>query len=186
MLFLQLSVVQKNPVAAMAARARHPKPALEQFPRIMRKGVDSVDEQFRKRTTIFYGGRTKPWKARQPFGTTPRRGTGRYRAAWVGEGAGSVTRVDADSVTIGVSSAVFPQVKGLQGSKPVHRRVTPKQRAYLHTVGVHLRRSTRFLVTEPRAVRVNSPGILRRCKRVLAAYVVSHEKFERLLAGGLR
>lgn len=179
---LTLVNVTHNPLAAMQARARNPRPVLEKWPRLMRKGADSVDEQFRRRTTIFYGGRTKAWKARQPFGDVPRGRPGRYRAAWVGEGAGSVTSVTQDSATIGVSSAVFPQTRGLQGTRVVSRRVTAKQRAFLHHHGVHLRRTTRFLRTEPRAVRVNSPGILRRCKKVLVRFVIAHERLEGLLS----
>jgi len=181
---MQLTLINPthNPLAAMAARAKNPRPALEQWPRIMRKGADSVDEQFRRRTTIFYGGRTRAWKARQPFGDLPRKGTGRYRAAWVGEGAGSVTRVTQDGATIGVSSAMFPQTRGLQGTRTVSRRDTDKQRAFLHGHGVHLRRTTRFLRTDPRAVRVNSPGILKRCKRLLTDYVLAHERLEGLLS----
>lgn len=181
---MQLTLINPthNPLAALAARAKNPRPALELWPRIIRKGADSVDQQFARRTTIFYGGRTRAWKARQPFGDFSRRGTGRYRAAWTGEGAGSVTRVTQDSVTVGVSSAVFPQTRGLQGTRTVSRRVTDRQRAFLHGHGVHLRKTTRFLRTEPRAVRINSPGILRRCKKVLVAYVTAHERLEGLLS----
>jgi len=179
---LTLVNVTHNPLAAMQARAKNPRPALEKWVDAIRKGKDSVDEQHRQRTTIFYGGRRRKWKDRQPFGDFPRRGTGRRHAAWIGAAAGSVARVTQDSVTVGVDSAVFPQERGLQGGRTVSRRVTDKQRAFLHRHGVHLRRTTRFLRTEPRPVRINTPGILGRCKKILVRYVIAHERLEALLS----
>jgi hypothetical protein len=178
---LLLTGAERSPLRAMAARAHNPAPVLRTWPGIMRRGVGSIAEQFRRRVTLFYGGRTKKWKARQPFGNFPTRGTGKYEAAWLG-GAGSITQVSGDAVIVGVNPSLFPQVRGLQGTRTVSRKISAKQRAFFHYKGAHLLRSTRFLRTEPRAVRANSPGTLRRCARSLARYVARNERLERLLS----
>lgn len=157
-------------------RAADLSPALREVPDVMRFGEDSVDDQWRRQTTISLTG-SQPWKPTSDFGTrkAPARtlkNRGNYLAAWRGEAAGSVTRITGNSVAVGVDEKVFPQVRVFQRSGPTKQRVTRKQRFYLGMeYGVWLREGT-TLTNEPRAFRV-SPGMLRRGRRLLTSYVAS-------------
>lgn len=96
--------------------------------KIMREGTRGVYRQFVDQTEYRLNS-SSPWARTKPFGSRKAGktmlGSGAYRSAFMG-GAGSITRVTPVSVAIGVSAAVFPQVKIHQGDKS---SVTVKPRA---------------------------------------------------------
>ena len=91
------------------ARAANLRPVLEQFPVIMRQ---RVAEEFVSESWFAPDGSIRPWPARVPFGNRVPKGgllyeTGGYQGALQG-GAGSITRVDDTSATVGVDGGAFP------------------------------------------------------------------------------
>lgn len=89
---------------------------------VMRSGPGSVAEQFAAESEISPRG-SSPWPATAPFG---RRGmpertlnmTGRLEAAWLGIGAGSITRLAPNAVTVGVDTQVMPHAAVFQSETP--------------------------------------------------------------------
>lgn len=126
----------------------------------MRTGPGSFAEQFADETTWSGASSKKAWKKTSAFGRQPPpsktlQRTGRYRNAWLGQGAGSVFRVSGNDIAIGIDSSVFPQAVVFQGSSPTRQRVTPRQRVFLGMqFGVWLKVG-HTITNTPRAVRYN-------------------------------
>lgn len=174
-----LSLPLKSPTAAMLQRMGNMRPAYEAAVPIIRKGEGSIEDQYRRQATIGRGGRSTAWPRPKPFGTDAKfqarslKRTGRYLAAWLGEGPGAEVRIGANSVSVGVDRSAFPQLGVLQASRPTAIKVTQNMRGYLGAVkGVHLRRSTQILIVEPRAFRTN-PAMVRRARQALINYVIN-------------
>lgn len=88
--------------------------------RILRFGPRGIAEQFED-STEYRLATAHPWKPTEAFGDQPAPfktmwRTGAYRAAWLG-GAGGFTDPTPNSVTIGVKSEVFPQVRIHQSNR---------------------------------------------------------------------
>jgi hypothetical protein len=104
-------------------RLANPRPALDASVKVMH---GRVAEEFDGRVWFAPSGATVGWAPPVPFGrktgqSPPLIGSGRYPAAWQGVGPGAITRVTADSATIGVSGSVFPfagVIRGGTGANP--------------------------------------------------------------------
>jgi len=89
-------------------------PALQKrVVRVIRRGKDSLAVQYGRQTTIGFGGNVK-WPKSKPFGSkeAPAKSlvsTGALKAAWLGEGPGSLERVSSDGneLTVGVDTGVL-------------------------------------------------------------------------------
>lgn len=105
-LFIEGTFEQNHPIFS---RAANPRPVVEQFPAIMRQ---RSAEEMAAQAWFAPDGSIRPWAPRVPFGNKVAPGgllndTGAYQAALQG-GAGSITRVDDTSATIGVDGSAFP------------------------------------------------------------------------------
>ena len=175
---LRLSFTERSPTAGVQARLANLRPALERIPRVMRFGEGSIEDQLRRQATLQSNGRVTNWKPTRPFGRSKPGPaglirTGKYAAAWLGQGAGSSTVVTGNSVTVGVSPTMFPQTRVFQGDSPTHIHVTDKMRRFLAAAkGVYLRRSTQAITVDPRAFRTN-PAMTRRARQVVLNWVVN-------------
>jgi hypothetical protein len=172
-----LGFQQRGPTAPIQARLANLTPATSTFPKIIRFGEGSIEDQQSKATTIGRIGRTAKWPPTRTFGNSkpgpaPLVRTGQYMSAWLG-GPGGFADVTATSAAVGVSTSRFPQASVFQKSVPTLIPVTPKMRIYLGlNKGVWLKRSTTFLTVWPRAFSVN-PIITRRARQVLLNYVIN-------------
>ena len=98
--------------------------------RILRTGPGGIKDQFAAQAE-FRGGSVIPWARTKPFGTKPAprstmQGKGDYKRSWLG-GPGSIERVHANSVEIGVDKGLHPQVAIHQGSR-TSVTVKPRQK----------------------------------------------------------
>lgn len=179
--FVHLSVVQKLPTAAIQRRLEDPLAGESGrlVLRAMRKGDGSVDDQYRRQGAMTLSGGFQAWPKTKPFGKDAKaqartlKRTGRYLADWRGEGAGGYHILERNRAAIGVDPNVHPQVLILMGDSPHKRPVTKRMRGYLAArKGVYLKKTTQFLITEPRPFRVN-PQMLRRARHTIANYVLT-------------
>ena len=110
--------------------------------------------------------------------------------ALLGKGAGAIeiirsrigqfaTITNGVTVEFGVSGSVFPHVgvhrggAGEQITLEDHIRiVTPRQRAFLHHHGVHLKKETLFLRTPRRPFLSDNPTARRRTTAIFARHLV--------------
>lgn len=178
---VHISIVQKLPTEAIQRRLADPLEgdSGRLVVRAMRKGDGSVDDQFRRQGAMTLSGGFQAWPKTKPFGKDAKfqartlKRTGRYLADWRGEGAGGYHVIERTRAAIGVDPSVHPQVFILMGNRPHARRVTDKMRGYLAAKkGVYLKKTTQFLITEPRPFRVN-PQMLRRARHTIANYVLT-------------
>ena len=97
--------------------------------RILRFGTRGIRSQFADQTE-YREKSAIPWARTKPFGNKPApkktmHGSGGYRAAFLG-GGGSIQKITANSVEVGVDPVAFPMVKIHQG-RYASRRVKPKE-----------------------------------------------------------
>ena len=148
----------------------------------LRTGPGSFEDQFNKQATITGAGKQRSWKKTKAFGTQPApsrtlQRTGRYRNAWLGKGAGSVSRLFGMNMAVGIDSSVFPQAVVFQGraGSVTRQKVTPRQRGLFGMkFGVWLKVG-HTLVNTPRAVRFNN-RIRGRIWATLAEYIIHGRK----------
>lgn len=90
----------------------------------MRFGPDSISDQLDRGVTLD-GDTATAWDLTKPFGSrkTPRRTlqrTGALREQWLGIGASSTQRGDAQGVAVGVDTGSFPRAGIFQRRSPAH------------------------------------------------------------------
>jgi hypothetical protein len=163
----------------LSSRASGAVPATKKdLVRIMRRGMGSVDDQFRRQGSMGQGDRFKQWPKTKPFGkveppTRTLKRTGQYLAAWRGESAGSFTYIRPLTRTlhmleIGVDPTRFPQAKVLMANAPTRIRVTPKMRVFLGVVkGVWLKKGKTHIVIPPRPFKVSGSMVSRVSGRLI-------------------
>jgi hypothetical protein len=191
---LKVSVVGRGPLTSKLYSRRASKAVVANGSELvgaMRRGPGSVDSQFQKQGTLGRNFAFTPWPKTKPFGPKAKfqartlKRTGRYLAAWRGEGSGSVQRITPRTVEIGVDSTQFPQTQVFQKRTPTGIKVTRKMRFFLGLVkGVWLKKSTQLIIVEPRAFRVN-PAMILSMRRVIVDYIINGRSSVRT-AGGRR
>lgn len=102
---------------------------------VIRRGKDSLAVQYGRQTTIGFSGNTK-WPKTKPFGTKPApaktlQGSGALRAAWLGEGPGSLESVSSDgsTLTVGVDTGMLTYAAVHQSATPTVVKANPANRS---------------------------------------------------------
>lgn len=132
----------------------------KRFVGLARFGDGGVRDQFAQERGQTSRG-MENWPATKPFGTrkAPRKTlqrSGAYRSAWLG-GAGSVTRINPRSFSIGVDSSMFPQATVFQSARGRRINVTPKMRGFVrYAFGVNFRKKTKSFLVPRRAIGIGS------------------------------
>lgn len=121
-------------LAAVAARAEDPRPVLDGWPELFRRGPDGIDSQVATRTYHGPHGEARPW-VEPSFATGPASGGAREREevlwnAARGSGPAAFQRVDARSASIGVDDSVIHLLSAQFGNG----QVAPAEAAYFRTV----------------------------------------------------
>ncbi len=168
-------------------RMRDLSPAGPAVVAAMREGDGSVADQFDREAEMTLSGQTIRWRRTKPFGRRPPpaktlQSSGSYRAAWLGRGAGAVTRIEPFRFVIGADPQVFPQVRVFQRDRPTvvrarRRTVTGKLAMQLYlgfTYGVWIseRKLLAGLVNHPRRVAV-SGAMVDRVQTVILRYLAT-------------
>jgi len=154
---------------------------------VLRHGPGSVAAQFAAEATLLSGGGAAAWPRTKPFGNRPPpaktlQRSGSYRAAWLGQGAGAVTRITPTRVSIGVDPRVMPRVLLFQARRAV--RVYAKRRTaggdfamrvklgLTYGVWISNRRLLQGILIPPRRLSVN-PVMRRRAAAILRSYIAT-------------
>jgi hypothetical protein len=191
---LKVSVVGRGPLTKKLYSRRASKAVVangRELVGAMRTGPGSVQRQFRLQTTLGRNFTSKRWPKvrtypKSKFQARGLKRTGRYMAAWLGQGSGSFERTTPRTVEIGVDSTQFPQVQVFQKDTPTGIPIRKKSQRYAiaFATGVWLKKATQLIIVEPRAFRVN-PAMILSMRRVIVDYIINGRSSVRT-AGGRR
>lgn len=141
-----------------------------------------IAQEFSSQSWFSPSGSRPSWHRTQPFGSRPApsstlQSSGAYRAAWLGLGAGAISRITADRAEFGIAGSVFPGASTLRGgagdsisTADILIPVTPRRRAFLRrTFGVWVARDTTRHRPRPHAT-VN-PEVRTRLTAIASAHI---------------
>jgi hypothetical protein len=194
MSLIALEITPSRPLGAMAARLggsmREPLGASRDAFRSL------IAEEFRLEAWRPPSGPMRPWKRTRAFGAKPApaktlHGGGALRRAWLGQGAGAIERMGANSVTVGVSGAVLPyaavhrgggKVTAADSRRPFRIKVTDRMRRYV-LFAFHVPLKVGAYIEIPRRPHAtSSPELRTRMTAIFSAWAVGRQVPRRLAA----